>query len=284
MNRTLFHWIGYAAPICLLPYLLTLPASALRERFPVLFFVVVVLGLIGFVAGILWLMFFIEYRGVWFGKEDRGRPQKFEESDLPVLRETGLRLLKRLSPVTLYCWDMVLRPVILPDGRRVFNIRYDFVSAVTERFALEERFPSIALERGKKYTFHFRVSLDKGEGLEFFEFDPAKRLQLSSPALKKVSSLDLRNSPALQQVLESMFAGRSYDWQLVSMEYHAEKKPYLSAAVVVFSPTVAEFAAGSDSIRIAGEKRECFRFRLNPDLSYGGHLRKESLFRRIFSA
>ena len=284
MDRKLFHWIGYAALVCLLPYLLTLPAAEFRERFPQLFLAIVVLGLIGVVSGLLWLMFFIEYRGVWFGKEDRGRPQKFEESDLPVLRETGLRLLKRLAPVTLYCWDMVLRPVLLPDGRRVFNIRFDFVSSVTERFSLEDRFPSIALERGKKNTFHFRVCLDKGDGLEFLEFDPAKRLCLSSPASKKVSALDLRNSPAAVKAVETLFGGMEFERQILSMEYHAGKTPFLDVCVLVFSGSAVPFAAGSESVRIAGGKREHLRFRLHPDLSYAGHLRKEGLLKRVFSA
>ena len=284
MNRNLFHWIGYAALVCLLPYLLTLPAAEFRERFPQLFLSIVVLGLIAVVSGLLWLTFFIEYRGVWFGKEDRGRPQKFEESDMPVLRETGLRLLKHLAPVTLYCWDMVLRPILLPDGRRVFNIRFDFVSSVTERFSLEERFPSILLERGKKETFHFRVCLDSGEGLEFLEFDPAKRLRLSSPASKKVSALDLRNSPSAGKAVDALFAGTEFERQIISMDYHAEKKPFLSVSVLVFSPSAVMFAPGDDSIRLAGGKRERIRFRLNPDLSYAGHLKKDGLFQRVLSA
>lgn len=284
MNRCLFHWIGYAAPVCLLPYLLTLPAAELRERFPVLFFCMVVLGLAGFVSGILWLMFFIEYRGVWFGKEDRGRPQKFEESDLPVLRETGLRLLDRMKPVSLYFWDMVLRPVLLPDGRRVFNIRCDFVSSVTERFCLEERFPSIDLERGKKYTFHFRVCLDNGENLEYFEFDPAKRLSLSSPASKKVSPLDLRNSPAVVEAVGALFADAGLECRIVSVEYHAERSPFLSVSVLVVADTAATFSAGGESVRLGGGKKEHLRFRLNPDLSYAGHLKKEGILRRFLFA
>ena len=52
MNRRLFHLIGYAAPVCLLPYLLTLPAGGgMRERFPLLFFAVAGLGLAGVFGG-----------------------------------------------------------------------------------------------------------------------------------------------------------------------------------------------------------------------------------------
>lgn len=284
MNRSLFHFIGYAAPVCLVPYLLTLAAGEFRDRFPVLFFFAVVLALAGFISGILWLMFFIEYRGVWFGKEDRGRPQKFEDADLPVIKETGTRLQERLKQITLYSWDMVVRPVLLPDGRRVFNIRYDFVSAVTEPFLPAEPFAAVELVRGKRYAFHFRVCPGDEGGLEFLEFDPAKRWRLTSPASRKVSALDLRNSAGAVEAIVALFSRYDFNWQAVFVEYHAGRKPYLNVAVQTFPTVPVELAFGDDAVKLSGGKRECVSFRLNPDLAYAGHLKKLSLFGQLFSA
>lgn len=286
MNRRLFHLIGYAAPVCLLPYLLTLPAGGgMRERFPLLFFAVAVLALAGFVAGILWLMFFIEYRGVWFGKEDRGRPRRFEESDLPQLRETGLRLQKRLKTVTLYSWPMVLRPVLLPDGRRVFNVRYDFVSSVSGPFRLEGSFPETELIRGGKYCFHFRACAGSGEEeLLFLEFDPAKRSRLSAPASKSVSPLDLRNSPAALAAVDSLFAGSGVEHQVSAIEFHARRKPFLEVSIFVVSPSGTTWSIRGESVKLAPGRREILHFRLNPDLSCAGHLKKGGLLRRLLTS
>ena len=64
MNRTTFRRIGQASLILMIPYIIH--AS---PHLAGLFF-------IGVVTGIMWCMFALDYRGVWFRKDDQAKPQK----------------------------------------------------------------------------------------------------------------------------------------------------------------------------------------------------------------
>ena len=195
MTRKQFTLLGRIGILLVLPYLAALFIPSFRTAYPALFSAAGLCGLAGIMTGILWLMFFLEYRGVWFSKEDPAHPVKFESSDMPCIRELGTAILDQLGRAVLYSWDMTFRPVILPDRSRAYNIRFDFISS-GEQFTFAEK--KMEPECGEHLTFNLRAVMKNGR-MEILEFRTGKKNALPSPADRSVSPLDLKNSARIAE-------------------------------------------------------------------------------------
>ena len=255
MNRPLFRLTGVVALVLMVPYFF----SAI-PLFGYLFFA-------GMVIGILWCMFAIEYRGVWFGPEDPGVPQKFREEELPILRTIGREIQKRTKERCLYAWDLVLRPIRMPDGERLYNIRYDFVPSSDGPLELDPAFDAVELTAGVPLTLSLRAGL-REEKVFLTELEVNRRHPLSGPANRKVSPLDLKNSdPALKAVAEAVLPAL----------------PKLEGVEVLSSSADAEFRFAGAVFPLKKGKVRPLEFRMDPRLKSCYGAGKPGAWKRLMS-
>lgn len=231
-------------------------------------------------TGILWLMFFLEYRGVWFSREDAACPAKFESSDMPCIRELDGIIRENLGNAVLYSWDMTFRPVLLPDKSRVYNIRFDFVSSGE---ALTFAGKTMSPARGEYLVFNFRACAKNGE-LAILEFRTGKKNALSAPADRSVSPLSLKNSQCIAERIGSLLEGTGFQAQIAYALFHQGKKTFIQIRMDLFSEKNETLRIGSRSVSIKGGKREKILLRLSPDLRTADDLRKLPFFTRLLSA
>ena len=271
MNRTTFRRIGQASLILMIPYIIH--AS---PHLAGLFF-------IGVVTGIMWCMFALDYRGVWFRKDDQAKPQKFSETDLPVMKIIGTELQNRVKPHALYTWDLVLRPVLMPDGARLFNIRFDFVPSADGSFVLDPEFPAVPLKRGVPLTLSLRAGL-RGENVCIAELQVNRKRPLSGPANRKISPLNLKNSdPALKFIVDGIAPSVPADctWGIAFLEYVRTKTPHLHSGLEIVSAKDAAFRfAGSEFSLKAGKPLQ-LEFDVDAVLTFLSHPRKAGWMKRL---
>ena len=276
MNRPLFRLTGVVALVLMVPYFF----SAI-PLFGYLFF-----G--GMVIGILWCMFAIEYRGVWFGPEDPGVPQKFREEELPILRTIGMEIQKRTKERCLYAWDLVLRPIRMPDGERLYNIRYDFVPSSDGPLELDPAFDAVELTAGVPLTLSLRAGL-REEKVFLMELEVNRRHPLSGPANRKVSPLDLKNSdPALKAVAEAVLPAlpklEGVTWGVAFLEYVRSKRPFLRVGIEVLSSSAdAEFRFAGAVFPLKKGKVRPLEFRMDPRLKSCYGAGKPGAWKRLMS-
>ena len=280
MTRKQFILLGRIGIVLVLPYLAALFIPSFRTAYPALFSAAVLCGLAGIMTGILWLMFFLEYRGVWFSKEDAACPVKFESGDMPCIRELGHTILEQLDKAVLYSWDMTFRPVLLPDRSKAYNIRFDFVSS-GEPFTFAEK--EMKFGCGEHQTFDLRAVMKNGK-MEILEFRTGRKNALSSPADKSVSPLDLKDSKRIAERVEALLEGTGLRAQIVYALFYRRKKSFIQLRMELFSEKDETLRIGSQSVFIKAGKREEILLRLSPDLRNAEGLRKLPLFTRLFSA
>ena len=273
MTRKQFILLGRIGIALVLPYLAALFIPSCRTAYPALFSAAVLCGLAGIMTGILWLMFFLEYRGVWFSKEDAACPVKFESGDMPFIRELDGIIRKELGNAVLYSWDMTFRPVLLPDRSKACNIRFDFVSSGEPfTFAGKEMRP----ECGEHQTFDLRALMKNGK-MEILEFRTGRKNALSSPADKSVSPLDLKDSKRIAERVEALLEGTGLQAQIAYALFHRRKRSFIQLRMELFSEKDEILRIGSQSVFIKARKREGILFRLSPDLRNADGLRKLTL-------
>ena len=280
MNRKQFILLGRIGILLVLPYLAALFIPSFRTAYPALFSAAVLCGLAGIMTGILWLMFFLEYRGVWFSKEDAACPVKFEERDMPCIRELDGIIREKLGNAVLYSWDMTFRPVLLPDRLRAYNIRFDFVSS-GEPFTFAEK--EMAPGCGEHQTFSLRAMMKNGK-MEILEFRTGRKNVLSSPADRSVSPLDLKDSKRIAERVEALLEGTGLRAQIAYALFHRRKRSFIQLRMELLSEKDETLRIGSRSVLIKARKREEFLLRLSPDLRTAEDLRKLPLFTRLLSA
>ncbi len=273
MNRTVFRLLGALSLVLLVPYLCyAAPVTAY------LFFA-------GFVIGIMWCMFALEYRGVWFRSDDPARPQKFDESDLPAMKTIGRELQSRTRELSLCAWDMVLRPVLMPDGSRLFNIRYDFIPSRDGGWVVDSAYPPVVLTRGVPLSLSLRAGLRDG-AVFLTELQADRKHPLPGPADRNVSPLDLKNSDsALKFVIGNMaqYPERELTWGIAFMDYVRTGIPRLRVGI--------EASAAHDmTLKIAGTpfplkagKKLALEFDVDPLLTTLSNPRKAGLRKRLLS-
>lgn len=280
MNRKQFILLGRIGIALVLPYLAALFIPSCRTAYPALFSAAVLCGLAGIMTGILWLMFFLEYRGVWFSKEDAACPVKFESGDMPSIRELDGIIRKNLGNAVLYSWDMTFRPVLLPDRSKAYNIRFDFISSGEPfTFAGKEMRP----ECGEYQTFDLRALMKNGK-MEILEFRTGRKNALSSPADKSVSPLDLKDSKRIAERVEALLEGTGLQAQIAYALFHRRKRSFIQLRMELFSEKDETLRIGSQSVLIKARKREGILFRLSSDLRNADGLRKLPMLTRLFSA
>lgn len=280
MNRKQFILLGRIGIALVLPYLAALFIPSCRTAYPALFSAAVLCGLAGIMTGILWLMFFLEYRGVWFSKEDAACPVKFESGDMPSIRELDGIIRKDLGNAVLYSWNMTFRPVLLPDCSKAYNIRFDFISSGEPfTFAGKEMRP----ECGEYQTFDLRALMKNGK-MEILEFRTGRKNALSSPADKSVSPLDLKDSKRIAERVEALLEGTGLQAQIAYALFHRRKRSFIQLRMELFSEKDETLRIGSQSVLIKARKREGILFRLSPDLRNADGLRKLPMLTRLFSA
>jgi len=281
MNRQQFTLLGWTGLLLPVPYAVSLFSGELRTQYPVVFFFIVAMALAGIMIGILYLMFHLEYRGIWFSKNDPAKPLKFEESDLPRIKELGTAFFEQLRPFVLYSWDMVLRPVLLPDGSRVYNLRFDFAASDNAPFSLAGE--TLKLKKGKCFTFNLRARMNSGK-IEIPEFRTGRKNALVSPANKKISPLNLKGSEKLAECVSSLLKEYEFDWQIAEAVFHRTRHPYLQIRINLYSGKAVAIRIGNDEVSCRAERRESISFRLTPELEYAGGLKRLSLAGKLLSA
>ncbi len=273
MNRTTFRRIGQASLILMIPYIFY--AS---PHLAGLFF-------IGVVIGIMWCMFALDYRGVWFRKDDSARPQKFSETDLSVMKVIGTELQNRVKPYALYTWDLVLRPVLMPDGTRLFNIRFDFVPSADGSFELDPEHPAVPLKRGVPLTLSLRAGL-REEHVRISELLINRKHPLSGPANRKISPLNLKNSdPALKFIVDSVAPTVPADctWGVAFLEYARTKTPHLHGGLEIVSAKDAAFRFTGSEFPLKAGKTLQLEFDVDTLLTVLSHPRKAGFMKKLLS-
>ena len=277
MNRSLFRLTGVTAAVLMIPYFVH--AAAWSGH---LFFA-------GMVIGILWCMFAVEYRGVWFGPEDPACPRKFEDSDLPVAKTIGMELEKRIREQSLYAWDLFFRPVRMPDGSRLYNIRCDFVPSSDTFLTLDSGFPPAELKSGVPVTLSLRAGLRGGE-LFLTELAVNRRFPLSGPANRRVSPLNLKNSdPALKAAAAAVANAlpdpeEKISWGIAFLEYVRAKEPFLRVGLELVAPEKdSEFKFAGSVFSLKKGRLLALEFRMDPLLKNCSHAAKAGLWKRLMS-
>lgn len=273
MNRTIFRLTGLLSLVLMIPYFCY--ASPLLAY---LFFA-------GFVIGIMWCMFAIEYRGVWFRPGDPAKPQKFDDADLPVMKTIGTGIQEQTKESVLYAWDMVLRPVLMPDGTRLFNIRYDFVPSRDGSLAFGPDHPPVELKRGVPITLSLRAGL-RGGAVFYTEFQVNRKHPLSGPANRKVSPLNLKNSdPALKIIIDRMaqYPESDLTWGIAFIDYVRLPEPRLHAGIEVAALRDLELEFAGVKFPLNAGKRLALEFDIDPLLTTLSNPRKAGRLKKILA-
>ena len=273
MNRTVVRLIGMLSLVLLVPYLCyAAPVTAY------LFFA-------GFVTGIMWCMFALEYRGVWFRPDDPARPQKFDENDLPVMKTIGTELQNRTRELSLCAWDMVLRPVLMPDGARLFNIRYDFIPSRDGAWEIDPAYPPVTLTRGVPLTLSLRAGLRDG-AVFLTELQANRRHPLPGPANRKCSPLDLKNSdPALKLVIGHMarYPETELTWGIAFMDYVRSGTPHLHVGIEVSAVHDMTLELAGTPFPLKAGKRLALEFDIDPLLTTLSNPRRAGWRKRLLA-